>query len=201
MEWLQVKNDGYVRCQSSFYTVADVLDGSVSYEFTPGVNPLIGEIDSGVWAVSYMLSMYPYRPKDFTLFQPPVATVDGKEMPLSELSRLTCYLDRSYPLFSSRRSVRKMVERGLKRSGLSMRAEDVKRLFALDDMRFERPLRQNGNESYRAMAAIGYSFGREVFCFPWFSAKRSKYFQGHFSFLLEVLAREGKTVIFPGSAL
>ena len=93
------------------------------------------------------------------------------------------------------------MERGLKRSGLSMRADDVKRLFDLDDMRFERPLRQNGNESYRAMAAIGYSFGREVFCFPWFSAKRSKYFQGHFSFLLEVLAREGKTVIFPGSAL
>ena len=33
--------------------------------FTSGENMLRGEIDSGVWAVSYLLSMYTYRAKRF----------------------------------------------------------------------------------------------------------------------------------------
>lgn len=75
---------------------------------------LRGEIDSGVWAVSYLLSMYTYKPKDFTIFQPAAAMLDGISVSLSELSKKTCYMDYSYyPLFHSRATVRQLIKRGL----------------------------------------------------------------------------------------
>ena len=54
---LIVTNDGYVHCKSRFYTSRDLLSERRTYNFHIGENMLRGEIDSGVWAVSYLLSM------------------------------------------------------------------------------------------------------------------------------------------------
>lgn len=111
---LIITNNGYVHCKSRFYTSRDLLSERRTYNFHIGENMLRGEIDSGVWAVSYLLSMYTYKPKDFTIFQPAAAMLDGISVSLSELSKKTCYMDYSYyPLFHSRATVRQLIKRGL----------------------------------------------------------------------------------------
>ena len=48
-----IKNEGYVYCKSCFYSALDGLSNNLCYSFKPGINKLIGEIDSENWAVSY----------------------------------------------------------------------------------------------------------------------------------------------------
>lgn len=196
IENIVVQNNGYVDCKSCFYSVCDVLqDGS--YSFFNGINKLTGEIDSGIWALSYTLSMYKHRPKDFTLFNKPEVIVDKKTVTLSELSEYSCYMDRIYPLFSNGDSVKKQIERGLKHNKSNFSVDDVKGLFYLHEERIKRPLTGVGNEIFRAMAAIAFSYGKEIFCFPWLSDMRFKGYHENLSGLLPILEGLKKMVVMP----
>lgn len=62
---VRFQNEGYVSCRSGFYYALDLLNGDVDYVFSHGINKLRGEIDSGCWAASYLLSMYTCRREDF----------------------------------------------------------------------------------------------------------------------------------------
>lgn len=184
---ISVFNDGYVNCRSAFYSAYDTISKERVYTFRTGVNQLVGEIDSGIWAVSYLLSMYCHRPKDFVLFEQANAQVNGHPVSFKELLSFSCYMDKSYPLFSSKRSVRKLVDGGIAATKGDCSANDIKDLFCLNSQRFERPLAEVGNEVFRAMAAIAYSYGKQVFCFPWMSQKRFEYYHKNLSGLLEML--------------
>ncbi len=193
---INITNDGYVDCMSNFYSVKDILNNK-EYNFTVGINKLIGEIDSGIWATSYLLSMYKYRPKDFILFEQPSVIVDDKNISLNEFSKFTCYMDKIYPLFSKNISVKKLIIQGLKESKLPLSPNDIKDMFHMSNDRFERPLKAVGNEVFRAMSAIAYAYDKQVFCFPWISKMRFDGYHGHMTDLLEILEDLGKIVILP----
>ena len=189
--------DGYVKCRSCFFESQDGFQ-SEAYEFRKGRNILNGDIDTGAWAISYLLSMYRYRKKDFILFEQPKILGESEET-MEEIMVKSCYMDPSFPLFSKRKSVRKLIEQGIKKNKSEFTPEGLKELFGLDDQRFERPLSQVGNERYQAMAAIGVAHGMEWFCFPWFSQKRVEYFQIRMKHTINTLEQLGKVIIFPAN--
>jgi len=186
-----------VRCKSSFYSAQDCLSNNSHYALTQGINKLVGEIDSGIWAISYLLSMYKHRPKDFALFEEPNVMVNNCIISLNELSGLVCYMDNIDPLFTDGNSIKKLIMRGLKRSKLNYSCEDIQKLFCIDSERFERPLTGVGNEIFKAMAAIGFSYKKEVFCFPWMSNNRFEYYHENLKVILEILENQEKVVIVP----
>ena len=141
--------------------------------------------------------MYVHRPKDFILFERPEVTVNGKIISLNELSEFACYMDKLYPLFSTSRSVKKQIIRGLKSSKLNYSYDDIKNLFQIDSERFERPLTGVGNEIFKAMAAIGFSYKKEIFCFPWLSSMRFEGYHLNLTYALQTLEKLEKTVIVP----
>ena len=195
---IKIQSDGYVYCKSGFYSALDIISRHYTYSFNNGINELRGEIDSQIWSVSYLLSMYKYRPKDFILFDTPRVAVNDEPMSLEQLSEYTCYVeDGIYPLFSTKDSVRKLVAKGLKKNKSDYSPDDIRDLFELDSERFERPPKAVGNERIRAMAAIGYCHNKEVFCFPWLSDKRFKNFHNHFPWLLDKLTELKKVAIVP----
>ena len=100
-------------------------------------------------------------------------------------------------MFSTKTPVKKLIIRALKTNVCYKSLEEIQELFGLDSNRLERPLSSVGNEAFRAMAAIGYSLGKQVFCFPWMSQKRFQYYNNNVSQLLEILESLGKTVILP----
>lgn len=194
---ISIKNEGYVYCKSAFYSAQDGLSNCSCYYFSPGINKLIGEIDSGNWAISYLLSMYKYRPEDFVLFEQHKVTVNSQEISLNEFSKFSCYMDKLDPLFSSNRSVKKLIMQGLDHSKLNCSYNDIKNLFYIDSERFERPLNGVGNEIFKAMAAIGFSYKKEIFCFPWLSNRRFESYHENLTSLLQLLEKLEKTVIIP----
>lgn len=194
---INVQNEGYVYCKSNFYSAHDSLSNYSCYTFSLGINKLIGEIDSGNWAISYLLSMYKYRPEDFVLFEQPKVTVNSKLISLNELSEFSCYMDKLDPLFSASNSVKKLIMQGLEHSKLNCSYDDIKNLFHIDSERFERPLTGVGNEIFKAMAAIGFSYEKEIFCFPWLSNKRFESYHENLTTLLQILENLKKIVIIP----
>ena len=194
---ITIQNDGYVHCKSCFYTAHDFVSNNTDYTFSTGINKLVGEIDSGNWAISYLISMYKHRPKDFVLFEQPYATVNNNFVSLDELSEITCYMDKLDPLFSAKKTVKKLIIQGLEHSKLNYSCDDIKELFYLDGERFERPLCGVGNEIFRAMAAIGYSYGKEIFCFPWLSNRRFEGYHNNLAGLVTILKNLNKIIILP----
>lgn len=194
---ISIKNEGYVYCKSSFYSAQDSLSNYSCYSFSCGINKLIGEIDSGNWAISYLLSMYKHRPEDFVLFEQPRVAVNNKFISLDELSEFSCYMDKLYPLFSTTNSVKEHIIQGLEHSKLNCSYDDIKNLFYIDNERFERPLNSVGNEIFKSMAAIGFSYKKEIFCFPWLSNRRFENCHKNLTALLQILENLKKTVIIP----
>lgn len=194
---INVKIEGYAHCKSDFYSAHDTLSSSSCYTFSLGVNKLIGEIDSGNWAISYLLSMYNHRPEDFILFDNPEVAINNRLISLNELSEISCYMDKIYPLFSTNDSVKKLIIQGLECSKLNYSYESIRNLFHIDSERFERPLTGFGNEIFRAMAAIGFAYGKEIFCFPWISIKRFESYHNNLIALLTILETLRKIVIIP----
>ena len=194
---IKVKSCGYVHCRSCFYTAQDIIQQYSEYDFEVGINKLYGEIDSGVWAISYLLSMYKYKPKDFMLFSSTNIYVNETIMSLNDISQLSCYMDASHPIFSSKKSIRELVEKGISTSKLRCSSENIKTLFGIDNDRFERPLKETGNEIFKSMAAIGYSFDKELFCFPWLSEQRFDYYKNNITQVLNTLECLNRIVIFP----
>ncbi|MBQ3084050.1 MAG: hypothetical protein IJC46_01180 [Clostridia bacterium] len=191
-----ISDGGYVDCKSNFYSAADNLPEG-ERAFFSGVNTLVGDIDSGVWAISYLLSMYTVRPKDFIIFEQPKVFVNGDAVSLEKITDYACYMDRSYPLFSGKKTVRALVNRGLKRNRKQHTADEIRELFQMTQERFERPLKGAGHEVFRAMAAIGYAHGKEIFCFPWLSHKRFECYHGNLTDLLKILEQLKLLAIVP----
>ena len=120
-------------------------------------------------------------------------------MPISDLTKHCCYLDNTlYSLFSSKRkTVLQLITKGLKKSQINMTAEQVCQLFKLDSERIHRPIYQVGNERFRAMAAVGYAYGKQVFCFPWLSKKMFDYFTNNILWLLDIIDELNLIAIVP----
>lgn len=197
IEKIKVFNEGYVHCHSCFYSSQDNLSVDLKYCFNTGINRLYGEIDSGVWAISYLLSMYSYRPQDFILFEETEAIVNGTIMSLENLSQYSCYMDRLNPLFATKNSVKKLIIKGIRDNKLNYFPHDIKKLFRIDSERFEQPITSVGNEIFKVMAAIGYCYKKEIFCFPWLSQKRFENYHSNITDLLEILASLNKIIILP----
>ena len=196
---IKIINDGYVDCKSCFYFAQTSINQYQNYEFFIGINKMLGDIDSPGWGVSYLISMYPYlsSKEKKLIYRPPNAIVNNEVISFMDLAKYTCYMDKIYPLFSTKKTVRKLVTKGLKKYHSKETAENIRDMFHIDPERFERPLRGVGNERFKAMAAIGFSHEKQVFCFPWLSKMRFEYYHGNMTDVLNVLESLGKIVILP----
>ena len=200
IEEIKISNDGYMCCKSWFYKIdVTLLSNDYKYIFKKGVNLIDCEIDSPEVGICYLMSMYDKVNKKF-IGSELCAHVNNQKISLKELSEYSCYIDKTNPFFAKKRTVRKSIEKGLKKSKSALSIEQIAEKFGLTD-RIDRPLNANGNEALRAMCAIAFAYGKEIFCFYWFSKKFVEYFKPSLKFLFDVLEKEGKTVILPTSAV
>ena len=138
-----------------------------------------GEIDSGLWAISYFLSMFGADKKSIILHETPIIQLNGCNMSMEQIQSKAVYLDASFPFFRNSFSVCKNIEKGLRKSKSDFSVCDISTMFELTKERLDRPISACGNEKLRAMAAIGFSYGKIIYCYPWMSYRRYIYFQSH----------------------
>lgn len=192
-----IQNKVSVFCHSEVYSAKCFTTDQTHLFTNRSINFLYGEIDSGGWAISYLISMCKYRPKDFVFFDKQHIEINDVVASYNELADYSCYLDRIHPLFSKKTTVEKTIRSSLSKANNSYSYEDVLKLFQLSKERINRPLQAVGNEIFQAMAAIGYCQGKQIFCFPWQSKKRYDYYRPHLDALFGTLESLGKTVIIP----
>jgi hypothetical protein len=196
-EEITVKGSGFIHCQSNFYSSQDILQYETEYRFFKGINILHGEIDSGIWGISYLLSMYTYRKKDCMLLETPDIHANGKKFLMKDIQNASCYMDSCYPLFSHNKTIEKLIAKSIRRNNIMYSTEEIRNIFCIDKNRFGRPLDGVGNERFKAMAAIGFCNRKEIFCFPWLSKTRFEYY--HLSMLdtMQILKELEKVIIVP----
>lgn len=190
------KWQGIVECKSKFYTAFD----NFSFEkisFTQGVNYLVGDIDSGMWAISYLLSMYQYKLKCISFYNEPKIYVNGIPISLEELTQHAIYLDPVCPLFSKNKSIYKLSQKYIKESHSQQRVYDIFDIFNISVHKRDCLLNQVGNDLFQVMAAIGISANKKVFCLPWMSEKRFQYYQNRLDSVIKILTQLDCIVIVP----
>lgn len=187
--------DAFVRCRSIFGEYLSICN-KFNYTFRVGTTILFGDIDDYPWAISYILSNFKNNCDDFILNGEEKILYLGNHLTLSELTKHTCYLDRE---FNNKRdfTVREYIEEGCLIKNSTHSIEEIKELFSLTDDRMLKKIDQVGNEFVRSLAAIGYVDGKDIFCFPWLSAKKYKYYQYSIDHICRVLTGLGKIVIVP----
>ncbi len=195
-ENVSIRNEGHITCRSNFYMCEDTLDNEI-FDFSCGVNILKGEIDSHIWSIGYLMSMYKYRPNDFVIFEPANIKINGEEMSLVDAGKYICYMDKIYPPFSSKNTIEKIIKKAIKKNNLEYTFEEIIELFELDSQRIKRPLFSIGNERFQAMAAIGFCEGKDIYCFPWLSKKRFEYYRIRMELLFDIFEKFGKIAIVP----
>ena len=195
-EIITIQCSGTVNCRSRFYTTRDIVDESRVYRINSGINKAEGEIDSGIWSVSYLMSMFDFCQQDIEIFEPRV-TLYGKPSTFSEICSLSCYLDPMYMMFSTEQTVGELIVSALGSGYSSYKPEDIRDMFSLDSERFARPVIGTGSDLFRAMAAISFSMGKEIFCFPWMSAVRYELYKESIDSVVKKLEELGKTIVMP----
>lgn len=190
---LKVTFDGIVNFKKSFYGGSCILYES-AFEFSSGVNMLIGDIDMKARAISYII---PIRTASISHIytQKFYAELRGEPISRKELAKKACFMTPAY--FSRRKTVRQLVEKGLKKEKSSLTAEEVRDMFELDKGRFERRLNCTGNEVVRAMAAVAFSQGKDIICFPWMTKAEFDSYNMNMPWALDKLEALGKIIIFP----
>lgn len=171
-----------------------------NFKFEKGVYALIGDIDCGGWAFVTALTAGGAHADDILLPEGQLYYHNKKAL-LSEMNQFACSLDH----FRSAEdmpetTVRQFVEEGLANSGLPYAADEIRKLFCIDPVRFERPLSAMGNQFFNATAAIGFSQGKEIYCFPWIG---THFITGkrliHIFRVCNILADQEKLVLLPVS--
>ncbi len=198
MHQLTLICSGYVYCKSDFYSTTDVLSGT-TYAFQSGVNDLVGDIDAGHWAASCLLSMYQPHSKKFITDEPMIC-LDQKKVDIQSILSMSCYMDVSYPLFSSRKSVKRLIGEGLRQTENAHGLDEILTLFGLCGSRLDQPVKAAGNSKFNAMSAIAYAHGKRIFCFPWLSGSRYAIYQGYFLTLFPLFEQLDVMAIVPHGA-
>ena len=159
---LEFKNfSGFAECKfynERYYSYFDEF----SYSFNPGVNLLVGQIDDGGWALSYLLD--PVIDKHIVIDEGSQIELNGKEASLSDVRKISHALGQS----NNTQSCQRQIKKALKNNPFVSESELFEK-FELTKERYNRKLSQVGNEIWKITAAIGFSQNKKIFCYPWLS--------------------------------
>ena len=169
-----------------------------SYKLEGGkVYGIICECGAGGWALSYTLAG---RQKHFN----GTITINGDEVDDKILAKSSCYVGEGVieekGLFGYKNAIIKQIENGVK-TGKSKchTSADVIKLFNLEDeiSRLNRNIYKISNFRWLASIAVGYSYGKMIYCFPWLNTGWIKFVRNQIDRCFEVLKDEGAIILIP----
>ncbi len=197
MKRISIRNvSGYFTIHTHFYEINCTCD-NYSTDFHQGLNVIYGDIDTNGNAISYTLSMARYNKKDIILFPESQIIVDDVISDFKTIGNNCCFIDEGFPLFCTKKTVRRNIETALRRSKLDCSSKDIKDIFEISNDRYNYSLNQVGNERLRCMAAIGYAYNKQIYCFPWTSEKMIRYYGKNMTGLLDILSIQSKMILLP----
>lgn len=187
----------YAQCSMSGCTLFDAFR-PVSCKLEAGrVYGLLSEFAGGAWAFSWSVGGRANRYREGRML------LNGQPVTDGEMAARACFvgeLPEKHLLRCCYPTVRRRIERALKRSGLPYTAEQIKDMFALTDARFDRRIDRTSGESWLISQAVGFAQGKEIFCWPWMDRRFTNWFTASKEHgIFDVLRAHGKIVLVPSS--
>lgn len=186
------------KCDLFHYGVLNDYSDRINLTLESGhLYGVIGEFGDGGAAISYGLSGHlpSYEGRVW---------INGSEVKPEELYSLAWYV--GYDTYSpkeSRRlfkhSIENQVKEGIAQTGQPFGVKDVQGMFKVSDERFLRNIKYVSGERYKASAAIGYAYNKQIFCFPWMNSRDLLHQKEHITNIVSVLLKANKIVLIPTS--
>lgn len=96
-----------------------------------------------------------------------------------------------------RKSIREQIIAGVKANHCDLNADIIQNMFELSEPRVGRSIKYMSGVRWKASIAIGYAYGKKIFCYPWMNSYDVKLFGEQITKSIKVLTDNNCTVIFP----
>ncbi len=159
------------------------------YSIDSGITAFIGRKGSGAAGLSYLVS-------GCCPLSGCSVSIDGRPLTQRELSRISCLMA-PMPGFKGMLTAKQLLRLGIRHNkSAGYDAAAVAEKFSLTPERMERKLQYNGNERYRAAAAVGYAYGKRIYSMGYMEDYMfQKNYKACLIPYLELLRDEGMTVV------
>ena len=133
-----------------------------------------------------------------------VIFIDDKQVPFTKLSSYSCFItetnffgaDTAYNKLTTRQCIEKALAIGRQPYSVS----EIKEIFRLSDGRFDRPVTEASGEIWLISAAVNFSLGKDIFCYPWLNEIDIVRFKTACELgILDFLKSSGKIILVPSS--
>ena len=169
----------------------------ISFELCPGqIYGFIGEFGYGGAALSCGLT-------GNTKFINGQVFVDNAEVSLDYIIENSWYIGydnrKKTGAFRDfrRNSIREQIEYGIGHYTCDHELSEIKNAFSISDDRFERNIKYVSGERWNASAAIGFSYGKRIFCYPWMNSYDVQLFEIRLAKAVSFLLEFDCIVVFP----
>ena len=198
---IQVQNfQDNVECKSVLFTSKESFP-TINYSFKGGtIYGVVSDFGCGSWGLVTCLGGRCNQP-DGEVF------LNDELIECGALKKHSCFIaENLYDGINSTQDFltpRKCIEKALSISGLPYTTAEIKDMFNLSgdgincsayNGRFNRDLRYTSGEIWAISAAIGFAWGREIFCFPWLNERDVSILQNPF---IKVLKANQKIILIP----
>ncbi len=161
--------------------------------YTGNLYGIIAEFGSGGAALSCCLT-------GNTKFFEGKIYIDDKKETLSSLVKNSWYV--GYDIYGShnplrRKTIKEQISAGVKATHCELDADTIQSMFCVSDQRVGRIIKRVSGERWNASIAIGYSYGKKIFCYPWMNSWDVQLFQRQMKKNIEVLTENNCIVILP----
>lgn len=134
--------------------------------------------------------------------------IDGNDVTINDLIDISWYIGNDLykygtsGLFINRpkfnkKTIHEQIEYGVRRQLIDKDFTTIKEMFHISDERVDRNINYVSGERWKASAAIGYSNGKKLFCYPWMNSNDIEHLKEQIAHTVKILIDEGNIIILP----
>lgn len=102
-----------------------------------------------------------------------------------------------YDILCRRKTIKEQIEAGVRANDSELSADTVQNMFELLEPRLGRSIRYVSGARWKFSIAIGYAYGKKIFCYPWMNSKDIGMMEEQMRKHIEILTDNNCFVVFP----
>jgi ABC-type dipeptide/oligopeptide/nickel transport system, ATPase component len=100
--------------------------------------------------------------------------IDDEEETISNIIKKSWYI--GYDLYGSqktlkRKTIKEQIRDGIRANHCDLSVETIQNMFYVSEERVGRSIKKVSGERWKASIAIGYAYGKKIFCYPWMNSR------------------------------
>lgn len=126
--------------------------------------------------------------------------IDDKKEPLSSIVENSWYV--GYDIYGSRnpfkrKSIKEQIKAGVQATHCELDADTIQNMFCVSNPRAGRSIKHVSGERWKAFIAIGFAYGKKIFCYPWMNSEDIEHLKVQMKKNIEVLTNNDCIVVLP----